>query len=186
MDRSFLKFLWELKQSNLPDVIVGELYKFIDDSDENLDWIVEIMVKNGIVHRDTVLDELAVLSQQEDVTLRSMVEAVKFIYNPEATWFYQYNENKFGNLNAKILVVYDILDQIAVKAAEKVLGEEVVSIILKFEEALEISHKDEKLLCQIHTIKRSLLQYCYDLRQPTATEEVWVDYFLDMNGGGKA
>jgi hypothetical protein len=174
MDRSFLKFLWELKQSNLPDVIVGELYKFIDDSDENHDWIVEIMV----------LDELAVLSQQEDVTLRSMVEAVKFIYNPEATWFYQYNENKFGNLNAKILVVYDILDQIAVKAAEKVLGEEVVSIILKFEEALEISHKDEKLLCQIH--KRSLLQYCYDLRQPTATEEVWVDYFLDMNGGGKA
>lgn len=58
-----------------------------------------------------------------------------------------------------------------------------MTLLQKYEKALEVAQSNENLQCLIIQIHRTISKLKCEGYKPTSSEEVWVDYFLEMNAG---
>jgi hypothetical protein len=55
----------------------------------------------------------------------------------------------------------------------------MMSIIEKYQHALEIAKANEELSCHVIDIEKTIRELKF--KEPTVLDEVWVDYFLKKN-----
>ena len=65
----------------------------------------------------------------------------------------------------------------------KVDSKLVNELLSKYKTALKVAESDEKLKCFIIQISSTIDKLSTNSYNPTSSEVVWVDYFLDMNKG---
>lgn len=56
-----------------------------------------------------------------------------------------------------------------------------MTLLQKYERALEVAQSNEKLQCLILQIQQTIGKLKCEGYKPTSSEEVWVDYFLEKN-----
>lgn len=60
-----------------------------------------------------------------------------------------------------------------------------MTLLQKYERALEVAQDNEKLQCLILQIQQTIGKLKCEGYKPTSSEEVWVDYFLEKNYKGE-